>query len=66
MKADSSRGALGERPSRSATPFREWCQHYGYCPRSDQARTDYWHYLQAQAVLVEVFTRDPARATRPD
>lgn len=66
MQADSFRGALGAKPSRSAAPFREWGQHYGDRPRSDPAQTDDWHDLREQAVLVEACTRDPATATRPD
>lgn len=49
-----------------ATPFHEWCQHYGYDPDSDQARTDCHHYLHNLAVVLEVCMRQTNTATRPD
>ena len=69
MKADTFEGMTFEEweAGYGATPFDEWCQHYGYAPDSDKAQTDYRHYLRELAVVVEVFAQDdPAPANRPD
>lgn len=41
-----------------ATPYAEWCQHYGYDPASEKARTDYGHYLDGVALMVESFANE--------
>ena len=49
MTFDEWEGSYG------ATSFDEWCQHYGYDPDSEKARTDYGYYLDGVALMVEMF-----------
>lgn len=50
-----------------ATPYAEWCEHYGYDAASEQARIEYGYYLDGVALMVESFAKEePAPAVRPD
>lgn len=37
-----------------ATPYPDWCQHYGYDPTSGLARADYGRYLDELATLTQL------------